>query len=89
MPDGRQIRIGVQVQPQQGTFKSMRDAWLRAEEMGADTVFTWDHFFPLTGDPDGPPLDIGTKPGLMERQTITDRTSCPPAPASIRPSTRC
>ena len=31
----------------------MRDAWLRAEEVGADTLFTWDHFFPLFGDPDG------------------------------------
>ena len=31
----------------------MRDAWLRAEDAGADTLFTWDHFFPLFGDPDG------------------------------------
>ena len=31
----------------------MRDAWLRAEDAGADTLFTWDHFYPLFGDPDG------------------------------------
>jgi probable F420-dependent oxidoreductase len=43
----------VQVQPQQGTYRGMRDAWLRAEEMGADTVFNWDHFFPLYDDRDG------------------------------------
>jgi len=31
----------------------MRDAWRRAEALGADTLFTWDHFFPLSGEPDG------------------------------------
>ena len=23
------------------------------EELGVDAVLTWDHFFPLSGDPDG------------------------------------
>ena len=23
------------------------------EELGVDVVLTWDHFFPLSGDPDG------------------------------------
>ena len=49
----RPLRIGVRVAPQHCTFKQMRDAWLRAEEAGADTLFTWDHFFPLFGDPEG------------------------------------
>jgi probable F420-dependent oxidoreductase len=31
----------------------MRSAVLRAEEMGYDIVYTWDHFFPLYGDRDG------------------------------------
>jgi probable F420-dependent oxidoreductase len=31
----------------------MRRAWVEAEELGADCLFDWDHFFPLTGDPDG------------------------------------
>ena len=47
------LRIGVRVAPQHCTFRQMRDAWLRAEDAGADTLFTWDHFFPLFGDPDG------------------------------------
>jgi probable F420-dependent oxidoreductase len=45
--EGRRIRVGVQVQPQHGSFAAMREAWLRVEELGADTLFTWDHFFPL------------------------------------------
>ena len=47
------LRIGVRVAPQHCTFQQMRDAWLRAEESGADTLFTWDHFFPLYGDAEG------------------------------------
>ena len=47
------IRIGVQVQPQQGDYREMRRAWEKVEELGADTLFTWDHFFPLYGDADG------------------------------------
>jgi len=49
----RPIRIGVQIRPQHGPFTKMREAWLRVEDMGADALFTWDHFFPLSGDPDG------------------------------------
>jgi probable F420-dependent oxidoreductase len=47
------IRVGVQVQPQHADYDGMRRAWLEAEELGADMVFTWDHFYPLYGDADG------------------------------------
>jgi probable F420-dependent oxidoreductase len=46
-------RIGVQIQPQQADFAQMRDAWREAEELGVDAIYTWDHFYPLYGDPDG------------------------------------
>ena len=47
------VRVGLQVQPQHATYAQMRAAWVAAEEIGVDTLFTWDHFFPLSGDPDG------------------------------------
>jgi probable F420-dependent oxidoreductase len=47
------LKVGVQVQPQHADFDGMKDAWREAEEMGVDTIFTWDHFYPLYGDPDG------------------------------------
>ncbi len=47
------VRIGVQVQPQHADFATMRRAWREAEELGVDTIYTWDHFYPLSGDPDG------------------------------------
>jgi len=48
-----ELRVGVQVQPQHADYEGMRRAWVEAEEIGADMVFTWDHFFPLTGEPYG------------------------------------
>ncbi len=47
------IRVGTTVRPQHGEFAQMRETWLRAEDMGADTLFVWDHFFPLFGGADG------------------------------------
>lgn len=46
-------RVSVQIKPQHASYEQFRDAALRAEELGVDTIFTWDHFYPLSGDPDG------------------------------------
>jgi probable F420-dependent oxidoreductase len=48
------IRIAAQLHPQQGAWPELRGAAVRAEELGYDLVYTWDHFFPLYGDRDGP-----------------------------------
>jgi probable F420-dependent oxidoreductase len=48
-----ELRIGVQVQPQHADYDAMRRAWVEAEELGVDAVFTWDHFYPLYGEADG------------------------------------
>lgn len=50
---GRRIRVGVQMQPQHSTYASYAEAVRRFEEMGVDTLWDWDHFFPLYGDPQG------------------------------------
>jgi probable F420-dependent oxidoreductase len=49
----RPVRIAVQLHPQHGRYEALRRAVARAEELGADLVYNWDHFFPLYGDPDG------------------------------------
>ncbi len=63
------IRVGAQIQPQHASYRQMRDAWLRAEEMGADTLFNWDHFFPLYGDREGKHLECWTLLGAMAEVT--------------------
>ena len=47
------VKIGVQIEPQHCSIGELRDAWRRAEALGVDSIWTWDHFFPLSGDPDG------------------------------------
>jgi probable F420-dependent oxidoreductase len=45
-------RIGVQLHPQATDMPTLLDAARRAEQAGVDSIWTWDHFFPLYGDPD-------------------------------------
>ncbi|MDQ6880041.1 MAG: LLM class F420-dependent oxidoreductase [Candidatus Dormibacteraeota bacterium] len=49
----RRFKVGVTIHPQQCTIHELRDAWLRADELGVDSIWFWDHFFPLYGNPDG------------------------------------
>ena len=63
------VRVGVQVQPQHATFDQMREAWLEADELGVDTIFTWDHFYPLYGDPDGQHFECLTSLAVMAQIT--------------------
>ena len=63
------IRVGVQVAPQHATYEQLRAAWRRVEELGADTLFTWDHFFPLNGDPDGSHFECWTLLAAMAEVT--------------------
>ena len=63
------VRVGAQLHPQQASYAQMRDAWLRVEEMGADTLYNWDHFYPLYGDPDGKHFECWTLLGAMAEVT--------------------
>jgi probable F420-dependent oxidoreductase len=64
------IRIGVQLQPQHAaTYSPIRDAVRRAEDIGVDVAFNWDHFFPLYGDPDGAHYECWTMLGAWAEQT--------------------
>lgn len=48
------IRIGVQLHPQHCTMDDLMTAAGSVEDLGVDTVWTWDHFFPLYGGKDTP-----------------------------------
>jgi len=46
-------KVGVQLHPQHCSVGDLRQAWEAADAMGVDSIWTWDHFYPLYGDPDG------------------------------------
>ncbi len=68
-PMTRPLRIGVQIQPQHADYAQIRDAVRRAEDLGVDVIFNWDHFFPLYGDPDGKHFECWTMLGAWAEQT--------------------
>ena len=63
------VRIAVQIQPQHGDYAQIREAAVRAEEMGVDIAFNWDHFFPLSGEPDGKHFECWTMLGAWAEAT--------------------
>jgi probable F420-dependent oxidoreductase len=65
----RPVRIGVQLQPQHAEYSALRRAVDQAEEAGVDVIFTWDHFFPLSGEPDGPHFECWSMLAAWAQQT--------------------
>src|SRR5260370_7730188 len=53
MSEAKRFKVGVTIHPQQCTIQELRDAWRRADDLGVDSIWFWDHFFPLYGDPNG------------------------------------
>ncbi len=47
------FRVGYQVHPQHCTVQQIREAYRAADSLGVDTLWVWDHMFPLYGSPDG------------------------------------
>lgn len=47
------VRLAIQIHPQHAPYAALRDTAIEAEERGADVIMNWDHFYPLSGDPDG------------------------------------
>ena len=46
------FKVGVQLHPQATTTADLRAAWREADALGVDSIWVWDHFFPLYADPD-------------------------------------
>jgi probable F420-dependent oxidoreductase len=65
----RPIRLGVQVAPQHALYPNIRDTVSALEDAGVDIVFNWDHFFPLSGDPDGLHYESWTMLAAIAEQT--------------------
>jgi probable F420-dependent oxidoreductase len=67
------MKIGVQLQPQGASIKEIRAAWREADAMKVDSIFTWDHFYPLYGDPDATHFECYTMLSAMAADTSNAR----------------
>ena len=63
------MKIGVQIQPQATSVKAMRQAWRAADDLGVDSSWTWDHFYPLFGDPEAEHFECYTLLAAMAADT--------------------
>jgi len=63
------MKIGVQIQPQATTVPQMRAAWRAAEALGVDSIWVWDHFFPLYGESDESHFEAYTLLAAMAADT--------------------
>ena len=54
----------------------MRQAWREADELGVDTIFTWDHFYPLYGEPEGKHFEALTSLASMAEVTERAQIGC-------------
>lgn len=66
------LRFGALTQTHHTTWEELRQTWRLLEELGYDTAWTFDHFFPIFGDPSGPCLEgwIALTALLMETSRL-------------------
>jgi alkanesulfonate monooxygenase SsuD/methylene tetrahydromethanopterin reductase-like flavin-dependent oxidoreductase (luciferase family) len=51
------VRAGVLIWNQYTSWPAMRRAGERIDALGYDSLWTWDHLYPIIGDPTGPFLE--------------------------------
>lgn len=69
--DPRPARVAVQVAPQHATYRELRSVARQLEQLGVDVLFSWDHFFPLSGDLGGAHLECWTLLAALAEATET------------------
>jgi len=68
-PTNRPVRIGVQIAPQHALYPKIRETAAALEDLGVDILFNWDHFYPLSGEPDGLHFESWTMLAALAEQT--------------------
>jgi F420-dependent oxidoreductase-like protein len=54
MTDAPKLKVGVLAWNQNTDWPALRDAGVLVDELGFDSLWTWDHLYPIVGDPHGP-----------------------------------
>jgi len=71
------MRFAVKTRPEHQRWEELRDIWLAADEIPLfESVWNWDHFYPLTGDTTGPNFEGWTMIAAMATATRRIRLGC-------------
>ena len=64
------MRFAVKTRPEHQTWEELRDIWVAADEVPLfESIWNWDHFYPLTGDLHGPNFEGWTMLAAMAALT--------------------
>lgn len=69
-------RVGVTVPPQHTTYDEFAQAVRQAEDLGVDSVWTWDHLLPIFGDTRGNTFEAWTLLAAMAASTTRVQIGC-------------
>jgi F420-dependent oxidoreductase-like protein len=68
------LKLGVLAWNQHTDWPSLRDVGVLVDELGYDSLWTWDHLYPIVGDPHGPMfegyLTLAAWAALTKRVTL-------------------
>jgi len=70
MPDmNAPIKLGANLWNQYTDWPAFLEAMQRAEDLGYDSLWTWDHVYPIVGSTEGPMLEAYTAMAAVAAQT--------------------
>jgi F420-dependent oxidoreductase-like protein len=71
------MRFAIKTRPEHTTWQQMRDVWVAADQFEIfESAWHWDHFYPLTGDMQGPNLEAWTTLAALAQATSRIRVGC-------------
>ena len=71
------LRFGIKTPPQHTTWQAMQDVWRVADEVETfESAWTFDHFYPLIGDTNGPCMESWISLSALAATTSRLRIGC-------------
>jgi len=71
------MRFAIKTRPEHTTWARIREVWIAADEFDVfESVWNWDHFYPLTGDPAGSNLEAWSMLAALAEATSRIRIGC-------------
>tara|TARA_Y100001936_G_C16090503_1_gene685715 strand:+ start:3920 stop:4732 length:813 start_codon:yes stop_codon:yes gene_type:complete len=63
----RRLKVGVQIRPNHAEWSDIKEAWMQCDQLKVDSIWTFDHFFPIDGDLQGSNFECWTLLSAMSQ----------------------